>query len=144
MHLRRLRTLLFAGALLAATGCASHRPIPPPAPAGAPFQAFISDRLYFGRAIPSGGVVSDSDWEKFLAEVVTPRFPAGLTVWRTQGQWRDKNSVIWREDGIILDLHHPDDATSETSVQEIMTEYKVRFRQEAVLRVRDPVAVQFW
>ena len=89
-------------------------------------------------------MVSDSNWEEFLAKVVTPLFPDGLTVWRTQGQWRDKSAVIQREDGIILELLHPDDATSEQAVRAIMTEYKTRFRQEAVLRVRGPVRVQFW
>ena len=89
-------------------------------------------------------MVSDADWDKFLSEVITPRFPAGLSVWRAQGQWRDKNSIIQREESFILDLLHPDDATSEQSVRDIMTDYKVRFRQEAVLRVRDSVGVQFW
>jgi hypothetical protein len=88
--------------------------------------------------------VSESDWESFLSDVITPRFPAGLSVLRAQGQWRDKNSIIQREDSFILDLLHPDDAKSEQSVQEIMTAYKTRFKQEAVLRVRDSVQVQFW
>src|SRR5262249_4797549 len=38
----------------------------------------VADRLYFGRAIPGGGSVSDAAWTKFLEEVVTPRFPEGL------------------------------------------------------------------
>ena len=144
MYARLFRTVLFVGALLAVPGCTAHRPIPPQVPASASFQTLISDRLYFGRSIPGGGVVSDADWDKFLSEVITPRFPAGLSVWRAQGQWRDKNSIIQREESFILDLLHPDDATSEQSVRDIMTDYKVRFRQEAVLRVRDSVGVQFW
>ena len=144
MYTRLFRTVLFVGALLTVPGCIAHRPIPPQVPASASFQTLISDRLYFGRSIPGGGVVGEADWDKFLSEVITPRFPAGLSVWRAQGQWRDKNSMIQREESFILDLLHPDDATSEQSVREIMTDYKVRFRQEAVLRVRDSVGVQFW
>jgi hypothetical protein len=144
VHLRRLDAVLLAVALLAATGCAQPRPAPQPVPATASFQTLISDRLYFGRDIPDGGTVSDADWDRFLAEVVTPRFPAGLSVWQARGQWRDRNAIIQHEDSMILDLLHPDDAASEKSVQEIMTEYKLRFRQEAVLRVRDAVRVQFW
>ncbi len=144
MYTGLFRTVLFVGALLTVSGCIAHRPIPPQVPASASFQTLISDRLYFGRSIPGGGVVSEADWDKFLSEVITPRFPAGLSVWRAQGQWRDKNSIIQREESFILDLLHPDDATSERSVREIMTDYKVRFRQEAVLRVRDSVGVQFW
>ena len=140
----RFPSILVLAAVLAAPGCATQQTASAPPPAAVSFQTLISDRLYFGRNIPGGGVVSDADWESFLAEVITPRFPAGLSVLRAQGQWRDQNSVIQREDSIILDLLHPDDGNSEQSVQEIMTAYKTRFKQEAVLRVRDSVRVQFW
>jgi hypothetical protein len=39
----------------------------------------IVERLYFGLNTPQGAV-SESEWESFLAEIVTPRFPSGLTV----------------------------------------------------------------
>ena len=38
----------------------------------------------------------------------------------------------------VLSLVHPADAASETAVGEIVAEYKNRFEQEAVLRVRSP------
>jgi uncharacterized protein DUF3574 len=140
----RLRTMLVLAAVVAAPGCVAPRVTSAPQPTAEAFQTLISDRLYFGRGIPGDGVVSESDWEKFLSEVVTPRFPAGLSVWRAQGQWRDKSSVIQKEESFILDLLHPEDAKSEQSVREIMTDYKTRFKQEAVLRVRERVRVQFW
>lgn len=41
-----------------------------------------------GAEDPAGGtMVAD---RLFLAEVVTPRFPEGLTVWRAEGQWLDE------------------------------------------------------
>jgi hypothetical protein len=139
----RFATILILATVLSASGCvAPHTPAA--IPAAVPFQALISDRLYFGRNIPGGGVVTDAEWEAFLSDIVTPRFPAGLTVVRARGQWRDASSVIHKEDSIILDLLHPNDVESERAVQEIMTAYKTRFRQDAVLRVRDAVQVQFW
>jgi hypothetical protein len=101
----------------------------------------VSDRLYFGRSIPGGGIVSEADWTDFLRDVVTPRFPEGLTVWRAQGQWRDSSGVIVQERSFVLELIHPADPRFRASVDEIITEYKRRFRQEAVLRVRDRVEV---
>lgn len=140
----RFPNVLILAAVLAAQGCVVPQTRPEPRPTAVSFQTQISDRLYFGRSIPGGEVVSESDWETFLSEVVTPRFPAGLSVLRAQGQWRDANFTIQREDSFILELLHPDDAKSEQSLREIMTAYKIRFKQEAVLRVRDPVRVQFW
>jgi len=103
----------------------------------------ISDRLYFGRNIPSGGTVSDQAWASFLAEVVTPRFPAGLSVLSADGQWRGADGRIDHEKSFVLELLHPGDTASEQAVREIAAEYKRRFSQEAVLRVRDRVEASF-
>jgi len=43
----------------------------------------------------------------------------------------------------VLQIIHPDDALSETSVAEIVAAYKAAFQQEAVLRVRDSICVSF-
>ena len=128
---------------LIASACARTQ-LKQPTPTADGIQLQISDQLYFGRNIPSGGVVSDDDWQKFLADVVTPRFPQGLTVFRSEGQWRDAKGFIDREQGFVLFLLHHGDAQAEKSVREIMTEYKTRFKQDAVLRVRNTVGVQFW
>ncbi|WP_082054388.1 DUF3574 domain-containing protein [Methyloterricola oryzae] len=42
-------------------------------------RRMTSERLYFGTVNP-GGKVEAADWESFLNEVVTPRFPYGLSV----------------------------------------------------------------
>ena len=101
------------------------------------------DRLYFGRDIHGSGQVSEAQWAAFLAEVVTTRFPAGLTVWRSEGQWRDKTGMIVHEPGFVLELLDPGDAASDRAVTEIIAEYKRRFEQEAVLRMRSRVDAQF-
>ena len=53
--------------------------------------------LYFGRDKPAGGEVSDAEWAVFLADTMTPQFPAGLTVIDARGQHRDPAGVIGSE-----------------------------------------------
>src|SRR5690242_10421816 len=65
-------------------------------------EKFIRTELYFGRNIPTGGTVSESDWQKFVDEVVTPRFPDGLTVLDADGQWRGKDGSIAREESKVI------------------------------------------
>jgi hypothetical protein len=101
--------------------------------------ATISETLYFGMAKPTGGTVSSEEWAGFLRDVVTPRFPAGLTAWPASGQWRGADGEVVREDSHVLTLLHPQDAASENSVLAIVADYKTRFEQEAVLRVRSRV-----
>lgn len=99
-------------------------------------RSMLSDLLYFGLSKPAGGVITQEEWDDFLRVTVTPRFPAGLTAWPASGQWRGADGRIVREESRVLQLLHPDDAESERSIRDISDEYKRRFAQEAVLRVR--------
>jgi hypothetical protein len=105
-------------------------------------QIFVSELLYFGTERP-GGAVTPEEWSEFLREVVTPRFPEGLTVWPASGQWRSADGAITHEASHVLNLVHPETAAAESAVRAIVTEYKNRFRQEAVLRVKGDACVSF-
>lgn len=125
--------------LLALAGCATS-----PSNCRSGEQALVSDQLYFGTDIPGGGGrVSAEAWNGFVHEVVSPRFPQGLSVWGAAGHWRGNDGVIVREDSFVLSLVHADDDASERAVQAIVAEYKQRYRQEAVLRVRAPSCASF-
>jgi hypothetical protein len=105
--------------------------------------------LYFGRSIPAdagGGEVSDADWERFLAEVVAPRFPDGLTIVDAVGQYRDPavaNGGVAKEETKVLLIFHPRNPTLDESIDEVRQEYLKRFRQKSVLKVTSPAAVRF-
>jgi hypothetical protein len=103
----------------------------------------VRETLYFGRNRPDGGTVSDAEWKSFLAQVVTPRFPHGLTVLNATGQWKGASGEVEEERSEVVTIFHPDDETGRRSVREIALEYKRRFRQEAVLRERAPTCASF-
>lgn len=62
--------------------------------------------LYFGGARPKGSV-SELEWQLFLRDEVTPRFPNGMTVWDAEGQWRGPGGEIGHERTKVLLLVHP-------------------------------------
>lgn len=95
----------------------------------------VQELLYFGTETPSGHVTPEI-WTQFLSEVVTPRFPDGLSAWQASGQWRSASGEVIREPSYVLSLVHPDDAAPSRAVREIIASYKTRFQQEAVLRLR--------
>lgn len=136
---------LVVGALIMVAGCAGGLASDPtPAARCEPGDtAMVRDLLYFGRNRPDGGVVSDVEWETFLAEVVTPRFPEGLTVIDANGQWRGGSGQVERERTRVLSLLHAGDAAARLAVAEIAAEYRRRFHQEAVLRERMPACAHF-
>ena len=106
-------------------------------------NAVLADRLFCGRTIPGGGVVSDEEWNVFLRDVVTPRFPQGLTVWSAHGQWRESDGTIAREPVMIIEILHPLSREIDRSINEIAEEYRRRFHQEAVMRVTMPARMDF-
>ena len=113
-----------------APGCASNE------------QPIISEMIYFGTQTPDGSVTAEQ-WTQFLADVVTPRFPRGLTVWPASGQWKSQDGSITREASYALNLLHADDAANETAIRAIVDDYRARFRQEAVLRVKSRACASF-
>jgi hypothetical protein len=102
----------------------------------------VNDLLYFGTAKPNG-VVSEQDWSVFLRSVVTPHFPSGLTAWPATGQWQSADDSLTRENSFLLNLVHPMDEASEAAIRLIVSEYKSRFQQEAVLRVKSFACASF-
>ena len=105
--------------------------------------ALVRDVIYFGRNRPDGGTVSDGEWQGFLDEVVTPRFPSGLTVVDGTGQWRGQSGVVEQERSEIVTLFHAGDEAARQAVAAVASEYKRRFRQEAVLRERSSTCARF-
>lgn len=108
------------------------------------FEQYVQYKLFMGRGGAAGEVVSDDDWDKFLAESVTPRFPDGLTVLDGYGQWRDASGRIKQERSKVLILYAAGDESSlRANIDAVSGEYEQRFGQESVLRVVDRACVSF-
>ena len=103
----------------------------------------VRDTLYFGRNKPAGGIVGDTEWHRFLTEVITPRFPAGLSIVEATGQWSGPGGNIEQENSKIVTIFHSDDTNANQEIMAISSEYKRRFNQEAVLREQQTACVSF-
>ena len=125
--------LLAVGLLLA--GCATPKPTAPPdRPAVA--TAWVRTELYFGAVEPAL-------WSQFLAEAVTPRFPAGLTVLEAQGQWRGRDGQVHQVPTRILVILHPGSTETNAALEAIRGEFIARFHHESVMRTDTGASVSF-
>jgi hypothetical protein len=67
--------------LLLVAGCAMPGETLPPNACLLPAQKpMLVAELFFGRNIPGRAPVSEAEWADFVAQVVTPNFPDGYTV----------------------------------------------------------------
>ncbi len=104
----------------------------------------IQTTLYFGLSMPEGGAVSETQWQGFLADTVTPRFPDGLTVVSATGQWRDPKAEpgkTFSEQTKIVILVRADTSVAARAVAEIKAVYLKRFHQISVLQTDQPVRI---
>jgi hypothetical protein len=104
----------------------------------------VMTMLLFGMSVSDGASVSEQQWQTFLNDVVTPRFPAGLTVLTGSGQYMpDKGPpLVFEQSKVLLLVHEASDGAS-TRIREIKAEYCRRFHQESVLQIHSPVDVEF-
>ena len=124
--------------LLALAVGACAQPGTPPV-CSAPLKPAVTIDLFFGRDKPGGGEVTDAEWGAFVAEVVTSRFPDGLSVFDSSGQYREPTGRIVRERSKRLVVIVFDAPAHKAKIIEIVEAYKQRFGQYSVFRVEQPV-----
>lgn len=136
-----MRYALTVSVVLASLLSACATPSPPVCAPGQ--QPMVNELLYFGTSKPGGGTVSAAEWQAFVDDTVTPRFPAGLSVWRARGQWRTAEGPIVAEDSHLLNIVHGGSPTEWAAFSDIIGVYKRRYQQESVLRVSSRVCAGF-
>jgi hypothetical protein len=99
---------------------------------GVSSAAKIRTTLYFGLSRPKGSI-SELEWQIFLRDEVTKRFPDGLTVWEAEGQWLTPVGSIDREQSKVLLLVHADTAAARQSLHAVIEAYRKAFEQQSVL-----------
>jgi hypothetical protein len=104
----------------------------------APQTPMLDVELLLGR-----GTANDARWRQFLAREVTPRFPDGLTVYETTGQWRDPaTKAVTRERSRVLRIIVPAEAGRD-KIDAVAKAYKKQFAQKSVGIVTRPACVTF-
>ena len=105
--------------------------------------AFARLELLFGTTKSAGGAVTEAEWQAFLDEEVTKRFPDGLTVLTGYGQFRASSGNIVKEAAKMLIIWYKPDGDSEARIEAVRQAYKSRFAQESVLRADGASCISF-
>jgi hypothetical protein len=132
-----------AGALAALAGCHAQWVRDHPLGCGSDEQSLLRDTLYFGRAIPGGGEVDETAWQRFDADVLARAFPRGYTTLDARGHWLGRDGAPVSEASRVVVVVHAGDAASEAALRSVVDAYRGRFHQESVLRERSAVCVAF-
>ncbi|WP_437736304.1 DUF3574 domain-containing protein [Sorangium sp. So ce1335] len=133
--------------ILAAAACDSAADGEGPAP-GADLTCDTGDlmirtELFFGLDRFDEPPVTQEEWQAFVDTEVTPRFRDGLTQFDVGGQYLATTDELIREDSRLIMLLHDGGQAASDSIEAIREEYKRRFNQESVLRIDEPVCIDF-
>jgi hypothetical protein len=100
--------------------------------------------LLFGRGTANRRGVSETAWERFVAQELTPRFPEGLTITAAVGQWRDPaTGTIGREQSERVEIVLPGKADEDARLDAIVKAYERQFHQRSVVVIVRPACVSF-
>jgi Protein of unknown function (DUF3574) len=106
-------------------------------------EMFERTELFFGLSKPDGGVVSEADFQGFVDNRVTPRFPDGLTLLTGGGQFKTEQGNIIKEGSKVLILLYPFSKQNSEAIEAIREDYKTQFQQQSVLRFDEQSCVSF-
>jgi hypothetical protein len=105
---------------------------------------FGRTELFFGRARPDGSTITDGEFRRFLDDIITPRFPQGLTMISASGQFRGSSGRVTREEAVfVILLYSLAEPDIDRRIEEIRSAYRDGFQQESVLRIDDQSCVTF-
>lgn len=111
-----------------------------------PLKPHFEVRMFFGLSHVDGRTVSDDQWRRFVADTVTPRFPAGFTVLDARGQWTKPDGALEREPVKLMIGAIAEDRDGTVSrAREISRVFAGRFRQEPPFTIlKEACAGGFW
>lgn len=90
--------------------------------------------LMFGMKRPHGADITSTEWQNFLRTTITPRFPAGLSVLPSDGQWQDRTTgKVQQEPSRLVLVTVPENTPQlAANLAFVRTTYKSQFSQQAV------------
>lgn len=133
--------------LAALAGCSSASKVLPSLTGQAPWacpdraeQHVLVTELVLGTSAQNAAYVGDRDWQQFLVDTVTPRFPDSIASRDGFEQhWDKTGNGIVRQNTKVLTITAENNELTQKKLEEVVLAYKSRFRQNAVMRT-DQVA----
>src|SRR5438067_11025991 len=107
---------LIAALAMIVSGCAALAPV-----CSTGLAPMNQAELFFG------GSIDRAEWQNFIDQEVTPRFPDGFTVIETRGEWRNRMGMISREAGHEVLIVFAPARDVQITLQDIREAYNRRF-----------------
>jgi Protein of unknown function (DUF3574) len=107
-------------------------------------QRMVETNLYFGQSKPSGGMVTEAEWNQFKENYINKVFKEGSSVINVTGNWYDPDhhKMITEPTYLVIYDYKPSNRISK-QIDSLRYWYKTLFQQQSVLRVDRKVKASF-
>jgi Protein of unknown function (DUF3574) len=107
-------------------------------------QRWIETNLYFGQSKPSGGQVTETEWNHFRESYISKIFKEGSSVINVTGNWYDSqyHKLITEPTYKVIYFYKRSKQIS-IQIDSLRYWYKTLFQQQSVLRVDKKVKANF-
>jgi len=107
-------------------------------------ERMMETNLYFGQSKPTGGMVTEKEWDHFKENFISKVFKEGSTVINVTGNWYDPEThkLITEPTYKVIYLYKPSGIISK-QIDSLRYWYKTLFQQQSVLRVDRKVKASF-
>ena len=107
-------------------------------------QRMIETELYFGQSKPSGGMVTESEWNDFKEKYISKVFREGSTVVNVTGNWYDPDAhkLITEPTYKVIYFYKKSSDVSK-QIDSLRHWYKTLFQQQSILRVDKKIKASF-
>jgi hypothetical protein len=127
---RFISAIFISGLIGWLSGCAERGDRACSPELGRPMSVFT---LYFGKAIPGRGDLTEAEWRFFLNDTVTTSLPGGYTVLDAYGAWLNpKTQTTGTEATKVVVVALPEAHESVARIDRVRTMYQDRFHQQLV------------
>lgn len=107
-------------------------------------QRMMETNLYFGQAKPTGGMVTEAEWNQFNENYISKVFKEGSTVVNVTGNWYDPDAKkLITEPTYQVICYYKRSELISRKIDSLRYWYKTLFQQQSVLRVDRKVNASF-
>jgi hypothetical protein len=107
-------------------------------------QRWVETNLYFGQSKPSGGQITETEWNYFKESYVSKVFKEGSSVINVTGNWYDpQNHKLITEPTYKVIYFYKRSKQISMQIDSLRYWYKTLFQQQSVLRVDKKVKANF-
>ena len=107
-------------------------------------KSWLKVEVFLGMDETGGGKVSEREFARFVADVVTKSFPKGLTLYEAYGQMQHASGKIEKQPTRAIVIVCERSAANLTAIKKLVQAYRAQFNNPQAMVLTSPTTPTFY